>query len=345
MKGPRCASFLLVDAEGGAHILVGASEVSSPFTKIEFEHARSFDGEISTYADYKLDERMLVYGDVLSRESSKWLENIQSRGVRLRRLGIEEWFIPEVHTSLIAKSLRDSRIAGISGVIMRMRRTKGRDELVNLRDAIGPTEDAFRIARESLRPGLSETLLYGRMHSGLGPKLWPYGSIVGDYLSGERTLKVDGGPTGRKLKRGETVILDLHICRNQYWSDLCRTFVVGNATADQRRVLDTLVEAKERAEELLVPGTRCAEIYDSVSEMIVRAGFPKLPHHAGHGLGLDAQEPPTFLPASREVLEEGMVCVIEPGIYSPKTGGVRIEDCYIVGSKGPRKISKFPIGF
>ena len=93
----------------------------------------------------------------------------------------------------------------------------------------------------------------------------------------------------------------------------------------------------------LVPGTRCGEIYDTVSGTLLGAGFPELPHHAGHGLGLDAQEPPAFLPASKDVLEEGMICVIEPGIYSPENGGVRIEDCYIIESNRARKISKFPL--
>ncbi len=343
MKGPRCTSFLLVDSDGGAHLLVGDSEVSNAFTKEEFEHARSFDGEISTYADYKLDERMITYGDVLSRENAKWLRGLASRGVKMDRLGTEEWFIPQVQASAIARALKDSKMTGISEVMMRMRRTKGRDEMESVREAVKLTDKAFKIARENVRPRISETRLYGAIDSALGSQLWPYGSVVGDYVSGERTLNVDGGPTDRKLERGETVILDLHICRNQYWSDLCRTFVVGRPSGGQNHVLDTLMRAKEKAEELLVPGTRCSEIYETVSTTISSAGFPKLPHHAGHGLGLDAQEPPAFLPASGETLEEGMICVIEPGIYTPETGGVRIEDCYIIGSNGHTKISRYPI--
>jgi Xaa-Pro dipeptidase len=301
-------------------------------------------GDVATYEDYKLDERMLTYGDVLSREFESWLTSLRSRDLPLDSLGIEGWFLPEVYASKIAKA-RWKKTLDISEVVMHTRRTKGIDEVANLREAVKLTDLAYKIGREKLRDGLSEIELFRAIESGLADRLPPYGSVIGDYISGERTLNVDGGPTERRVQRGDTFILDLHICQNQYWSDLCRTFVLGRPSTAQRRVLEALVSAKEAGEAVLAAGTRCGDIFEAVSNELARAGYPRLPHHAGHGLGLDAQEPPWFLPGSDDVLEEGMVCVLEPGIYSTTAGGVRIEDCYIIGKRGPEKISQFPIGF
>ncbi|MFI5421449.1 MAG: M24 family metallopeptidase, partial [Nitrososphaerales archaeon] len=163
------------------------------------------------------------------------------------------------------------------------------------------------------------------------------------HISGERTLEVGGWATDRKFRKGDTVMLDLQTSFNNYWSDLCRTFVVGKKPSKkQERVAETLVKALEKAEEIMKPGTKGKEVYGAVNDEIMKAGYPKLMHHAGHSIGLDDQEPPWFLPNSEEQLEEGSVCVVEPGIYSEDTWGVRLEDAYVITKKGCERISSYP---
>jgi Xaa-Pro aminopeptidase len=102
----------------------------------------------------------------------------------------------------------------------------------------------------------------------------------------------------------------------------------------------------EKGEALLRPDVRGCDIYEAVREEIVTAGYGQYsPDHVGHGIGLEDQEPPFFLPCSKDELEEGVVCAIEPSIFEPNTGGIRIEDNYIITRDGYEKISHYPIVF
>ena len=92
------------------------------------------------------------------------------------------------------------------------------------------------------------------------------------------------------------------------------------------------------------PGVKGGEIYAAVNDEITKAGFPKLMHHAGHSIGLDDQEPPWFIPNSEGKIDKGSVVVVEPGIYTKETGGIRIEDAYVITENGCERISKYPRG-
>jgi Xaa-Pro aminopeptidase len=225
-----------------------------------------------------------------------------------------------------------------------MRYSKGRDEVGYLERATEMLDYAYATARRSTKVGRSELDVYAEVNAQSFRKYGPFGLVVGDYASGERSVATGGLPTSRRMKKGETIILDLQTSSNNYWSDLCRTFVVGGkANGAQESVLSMLKRAKEAGESVLAPGTRGREVYSAVCEVLEKAGHPRLPHHAGHGVGLDDQEPPWFIPGEERKLEEGLVCVLEPGIYGKKTGGIRIEDEYIVTKKGPKKLSRFPL--
>ncbi len=148
---------------------------------------------------------------------------------------------------------------------------------------------------------------------------------------------------GRKFRQGDSIILDLQAVANNYWADGARTYVVGKPNAKQEEIFNVILNAKNKAEQLLRPGTPCKDIYKAVFEAIDKAGYPGLfPHHAGHGLGLEDQEAPFFIPGSNEKLEENVVCTIEPGIYDSQTGGFRDEDTYIITKDGFEKITNSP---
>jgi Xaa-Pro aminopeptidase len=147
------------------------------------------------------------------------------------------------------------------------------------------------------------------------------------------------------MRNGDTVVLDLQAASNNYWSDLCRTFVIGKPSKKQLEAAEVILAAKKRAEEVLRPGTKGKDVYRVVNdELTKKGGFPSLPHHAGHTIGLDDQEPPWFLPNEEGTLEEGSVAVVEPGVYVPSTGGMRMEDAYVITRSGCEKISRFPYG-
>jgi Xaa-Pro aminopeptidase len=344
MKGPRVTSFLSIDSTGRGSLLIGKGELSNPWIKKASDSGpspleKTFDGEVTTYADYDLHERMITYGDVLSSEFQKWIK--KAGGVR--RMGIEEWHLPDAYRSAMLSGGGGPEIAGISKALLSMRKIKGADEIDNLKVATSILDFAYKIAQKNSRSGKTELDVYRKMNYRTFEKYGPFAWIIGDDVSGERSLEVGGWATDRKFKKGDTVLLDLQTSHNNYWSDLCRTFVVAKKPSKkQERVAATLTRALERAEEVLRPGVKGKEVYNAVSEEIVKAGYPKLLHHAGHSIGLDDQEPPWFIPNNEETLEEGSVVVVEPGIYAEDVGGIRLEDAYVITKKGNERISTYP---
>jgi Xaa-Pro aminopeptidase len=342
MKGPRSTSFLLVDREARGYLLLGGFEVSNPWVGKKSSGKEIFDGRVTVYNDYDLDETMIPYPNYLSRHVARWIKECRTGGVKLGIVGIEEWHLADIYLDTVRRTVR-SKFKGISEQILKMRRTKGKDEIENLRKATKMIDYAYEFAKQNAKKGKSEVDIYREMNYKAFEEYGPFGWIIGDHVSGERSLAVGGWATKRRFNAGDTIVLDLQAAHNNYWSDLCRTFVVGKPSERQRRAHSALIREKERAEELLEPGTKGREIYKTVSREIEKAGYPRLPHHAGHTIGLDDQERPWMIPGEDEELEEGMVCVVEPGIYTPATGGIRIEDCYVITRKGHETVSRFPL--
>jgi Xaa-Pro aminopeptidase len=343
MKGPRSTSFLAIKSDGRASLLIGASELYNPWSGKRSNVEKSFDGDITTYVDYDANERIVTYGDFLSIEFGKWLKAL-TRETSLHNIGIEEWHLAEQYRFAISSSVEPAKTAGLSRSILSMRRVKGKDEIENLRAATKMLDYAYKFARQSAQPRKSELDVYREMNYHAFERDGPFGWIIGDHVSGERSLEVGGWASQRILKRGDTLVLDLQAAHNNYWSDLCRTFVVGKkASSAQQRVLRTLSDSLGRVKEVMRPGVKGKEIFSAVNDEITKRGYPKIPHHVGHSIGLDDQEPPWFVHSSEEELEEGMVCVVEPGIYVKDAGGIRIEDAYLIGKNGNEKISRYPL--
>jgi len=344
-KGPRSTSFLSIDNSGNSSILLGRGEIFNPLIEQSQSSAKNplelvFDGEISTYIDYDVNERMITYADVLSAEFQKWFKKLHS-GVR--RLGIEDWHISEIFRATLLSRGGGPELVGISKAILSMRISKGTDEIQNLKEATGMIDYAYKIARKASKLGNTELDVYRRVNYKTFEKYGPFAWITGDYTSGERSLEATGLASTREFKKGDTIILDLQTSFNNYWSDLGRTFVVGKkASGKQDKAGATLERALDRAEEIMKPGTKGRDVYAAVSDEITKAGYPRLPHHAGHSIGLDDQEAPFFIPNSEEKIEEGSVVVVEPGIYTKETGGIRLEDAFVITAKGSEKISKYP---
>jgi Xaa-Pro aminopeptidase len=240
--------------------------------------------------------------------------------------------------------VRRIKYVDITPDIMTLRKTKGSDELAFLREATKRLELAYETAKRNITIGKSEIELCHDVMSNSILKHGPFEFSRGDtWISGPRTLGIGGPPTDRKFMEGESIILDLQAVYHNYWADGARTYVVGGVNEKQNELFEVILEAKKKGEALLRPGTACRNVYGAVAREIEAAGYLRMfPHHAGHGLGLEDQEAPFFIPGSRERLEEGVVCTLEPGIYHPQIGGLRDEDTYIITAKGYERITTSP---
>ncbi|MGA2973485.1 MAG: Xaa-Pro peptidase family protein [Candidatus Bathyarchaeia archaeon] len=307
------------------------------------EARRVFDGEISTFEDYALTTRMIAYGGFVAQELYSFLTD--RKLLRdCKSIGIDDWHFPQAYFHALSRVAPRTRLIGISDFILTMRKTKGKDELANLREATRRLELAYKAAKAKIAVGKTEIALCRDVMSDSILRYGPFEFSRGDtWISGERTLEIGGPPTRRKFRQGDSIILDLQAVANNYWADGARTYVVGKPNAKQEEIFNVILNAKSKAEQLLRPGTPCKDIYKAVFEAIDQAGYPGLfPHHAGHGLGLEDQEAPFFIPGSNEKLEKNVVCTIEPGIYDSQTGGFRDEDTYIITKDGFEKITNSP---
>jgi Xaa-Pro aminopeptidase len=326
-------TFLLVFRDDKTALLVSQRDA-----KIAGDN---FDGDVVTYVNYDLRQHIIAYPDFVAKQLKKLLSK---RGSRIYRVGVESWNIS--HTSL--RALRQSspvEFYDLSKSILRMRATKDPDELIAIRESCDLSDFAYSIAKSASIQGRSEIEVYGIVQQVLIKKVGSYQFFAGDFVSGERSLAMGGPPTSRCLNNGETFILDLWLTTRGYWSDTCRTFVVGGRpTATQMQVLELLKRAMAAGEEKLRPETSGREVYKAVFDVIATAGLgDRFPHHAGHGIGLDDQEPPFFIPASDEVLTDGMVCTLEPGVYIPEVGGLRIEHDYLITQGRAERLTSYPV--
>lgn len=150
----------------------------------------------------------------------------------------------------------------------------------------------------------------------------------------------------RKQKTdGQFVLLDFGIKVDNYCSDMTRTIFYGKASNKQKKIYQTVLEAQTKAADFLNQQIKSKkkvigkEVDQVARDYIISQGFPAIPHGLGHGIGLEVHEAPRLSPKSDDEITEGMVFSIEPGIYIPGYGGVRIEDLYVVEKSGLRQLT------
>lgn len=337
---PRFSSYLIIEDSERATLLLGESEARSAET--------IFKGNMVTFKDYDLNERMIAYPDYVSEQLQSKLGAITKQSIT-GKIGIEDWHLSKRNIETLRQMYgSSSSFSDLSETILHLRKTKGKDEVAFLKQAASRIDQAFKLAAPLVKEGISEHDVYCAINTGILRKhgafgFWENPTVFGDYVSGLRTLKRGGPPTRRRIKRGDTLILDLQTRVGNYWCDTTRTFVVGRKSVEQQKVFKTLTRALKIVEEMLRPGTKGREIFQAISKTFVDSGFNPPSSHMGHGVGLDDQEPPFFLPNSNEELEEGVVCAIEPGIYDSSSGGIRIEEEYLITHDGFQKLSRAPL--
>jgi Xaa-Pro aminopeptidase len=226
-------------------------------------------------------------------------------------------------------------------VIVKLRAVKEPEEIARIERAIALADAAFERAVEVLRPGMTERQVALEIERTIRDK-------GGDGLSFDTI--VGAGPNGamphhlasdRPIREGEPIVMDLGAKFEGYCSDLTRTVFIGAPDDTYRKVYRTVSDAQRRAIEGIRAGMTGAEADALARDYITEAGYgDAFGHSLGHGVGLEIHEGPRLGRTSQDTLEPGMMFTIEPGIYLPGWGGVRIEDVAILDDKGLRVLSK-----
>jgi Xaa-Pro aminopeptidase len=212
---------------------------------------------------------------------------------------------------------------------------KDESEIENIRRAVDISDAVYEEILGLIKPGLREVDLAAEIEYRMrlrGSERVAFDAIV---VSGERSALPHGQPGAKKIAAGDLVTMDYGARVNGYCSDFTRTVVVGRATEEQRRIYEVTLKAQLAAEEAAGPGKTGKEVDAVAREIISQAGHKDhFGHGLGHGLGLEIHEGPRLSPKSDTVLEPGMITTVEPGIYVPGFGGVRIEDVVVIREEG-----------
>jgi Xaa-Pro aminopeptidase len=209
--------------------------------------------------------------------------------------------------------------------------TKDAGEVAKIRRAVAISDAVFAELLPLVKPGVAELDLAAEIsyrHRRHGAEGDAFETIV---ASGERSALPHGRATAKKLKTGELVTFDFGCVYEGYHSDITRTVALGKPKAEARKIYRVVLEAQERSVEAATAGMPASELDSVARAHIKRQGYEKYFRHSlGHGIGLQIHEQPRISVLSKATLERGNVITIEPGIYLPGVGGVRIEDDVVI---------------
>src|SRR5262245_33626148 len=158
--------------------------------------------------------------------------------------------------------------------------------------------------------------------------------------AGPRSAYSDVGPVGRPFGVDEVGVVDMDIVHEAYYADCTRVFMIGDPPRDARRIVETVDSVQRRLTDMLKPGVYCAELYRESRRMFAEAGYSDaVPHYLGHGIGLNGDRWPILMPGCEEMIVEGEVICLEPGVYVPGVSGARMEDVVVVGAGGNKVLT------
>jgi Xaa-Pro aminopeptidase len=260
---------------------------------------------------------------------------------RCKTVGFEAEAVTYAQFVRLKKLFPRLRLRATKNLVEELSLSKEPGELASIRRAIGITDDVYRDVLDMLKPGIAERVIAAEisyLHKKYGAEHDAFDPIV---ACGPRGAIPHARPTSRKIRNGELLIMDFGCVVKGYGSDLTRTVCVGRATRHQQKLYAVVLGAQRAAIDAIRPGLQARQLDDIARQYIARAGLAKYFTHAlGHGLGLRPHERPRIGPASNDVLQKGNVITIEPGIYIPGYGGIRIEDDVLLTRTGCRVLTK-----
>ena len=293
------------------------------------DFADSSDGTVITYPGYTIDEPIAD-----SDRQTKALTNLLKNS-RSGRLGIEQ----NTASALMLKTL-DSDFTPIDGWLKPLRMVKTAEELVKLKQNFALTDIGHAVAHHVVGPGKTEIEIWGEIHAAIQSEAGCRVPLGNDcVVSSRRPNNIGGPPLGFELTPGHSIMIDLSTVLHGYWSDSCMTYYATEPSSKQKKMHQTAHDALDFAASLLRPGAVAKDIDQQVRQFISDAGYPVYPHHTGHGVGVSGHEEPRIVPYSDVILQQGMVIMLEPGIYFPGEAAVRLEDAFLITADGCRVLT------
>lgn len=284
-----------------------------------------------------------TFGD----DPSTWPEVIakalQSLDLASGKIGVEPTRLRFLETDFLQKVSSSLEFVNADGLFSALRIQKEAGEILAMRKAVEIAQTALAATLTMIHPGVSETeiashLTIEMLKAGSATEL-PFQPIV---ASGPNSANPHAVPTERKLEYGDLLVIDWGAAYQDYCSDLTRTFAIGGISDELRKIYETVKAANEAGRKVGQPEIVAGEVDRAARGVIDLAGYGQyFTHRTGHGLGMEGHETPYMFGANTQPLQVGMVYTVEPGIYLPGIGGVRIEDDVVVTVDGSESLSDY----
>ena len=260
---------------------------------------------------------------------------------KAEKVGFEKDIVTYEQYYKYKSTLSNISLIPTKGMIAGLRKQKEADELDKIRKAVSIGDKAFSNILKQIKPGVSEEFIALALEYDMrqmGATSVSFDIIV---ASGHHSALPHAKPSNKVLTAGDLVVFDFGCVYEGYCSDMTRTVGIGHLTEEKQKIYDTVLEAQQAVLQKL-KANMAAKDADTVARKVIKqAGYGKyFGHGLGHGVGLQVHEAPRMSPLSEDVLLEDMVVTVEPGIYVPTIGGVRIEDMVRITKKGIENFTK-----
>jgi Xaa-Pro dipeptidase len=260
-------------------------------------------------------------------------------------IGIEYLAMRVLELRRIEQAAPGCQLVAVEPWLPELRMIKDETELAHMRRAAQIAEAALKrlLGEGAIRVGRTERQIAADLQITLLEEGSQGQGFVPIVVAGPNSAQPHAAPSDRVLADGDLVILDWGAVYEGYQSDLTRTFVVGRPAAAVERIYDAVLAANQAGRMVARPGLAAQEVDRAARRVIAQAGYGDyFIHRTGHGLGLETHEPPYLVEGNGEPLQAGMAFTVEPGIYLPGFGGVRIEDDVVITGQGSQTLSTLP---
>lgn len=268
----------------------------------------------------------------------------ESIGLKHQAIGVEPTRFRFLELNLLQSALPEARFISAESVLVSLRIQKDEQEVKAMRKAVQIAQTAFEKTLPTVKIGVSEREIAAELSLQLlragSDTEFPFSPII---ASGPNSANPHAVPTDRKLQPGDLIVIDWGATYEGYISDLTRTVAIGPVDPEFAQIAAVVLEANAAGRAESRPGISAGSIDKATRAVIDRANYgPYFMHRTGHGIGMEGHEAPYIFGDNNLTLTPGMAYTVEPGIYLPGRGGVRIEDNVVITENGAEVLTDYP---
>jgi len=288
---------------------------------------------------------VLCYKKGLIKELPSILTILKAEKLGFESIRMSYMWHKKIIEQLISEKI-DITLVETENIVENLRIKKDEQEIELTKKAVDIAESAFMETAKEIAVGMTEKEAAWDLEKRLREKGADSLSFPVICASGPNSALPHAIPCDRKFKKNEPVLFDWGVKLNGYCSDISRTLIIGGPDETFKKVFKTVIEAQQKAIKAIKPGISSKSIDKIARDYIEENGFKgKFRHGTGHGTGLAVHEQPSISPLKETTLEPGMLFTVEPGIYIPGWGGVRIENQVVVKENGVQVLNSLEPSF